>query len=271
MAVRDVTSMPLQQLLSMEGRAAVVTGAAKGIGAATAARLAEAGCHLVLGDLDAVEVSALAERLMQQHHVKVVALPLDVADTASVVEAADRAVAEFGRLDVWVNNAGIFPPGTTLEMTDEQWDRVLDVNLRGSFVGAREAARRMVDGGTGGVIVNIASTAGFRGAATGMPHYIASKHAVVGMTKSLAAELGPHGIRVLGVAPTLIETPGISVLSAGADDALRAMLDGFAKTLPVGRVGVPDDVARVVLFCASDASMLMTGSTLLVDGGALAV
>jgi NAD(P)-dependent dehydrogenase (short-subunit alcohol dehydrogenase family) len=271
MAVRDVSGVPVSQLLSLDGQAAVVTGAAKGIGASVAARFAEAGCSMVLGDLDEMGAASLAEELMQQHHVKVVALPLDVADTRSVAAVADRAMAEFGRLDVWVNNAGIFPQGTALDMTDEQWDRVIDVNLRGSFVGAREAARRMITAGHGGVVVNIASTAGFRATTTGLPHYVASKHAVVGLTKSLAVELGPNGIRVLGVAPTLIETPGVRDLSAGADEVMRTMLEGFAAQLPVGRVGVPDDVARVVLFCASDASLLMTGSTLLVDGGALAV
>lgn len=271
MAVLDVSPVPLSRLLSLEGRAAVVTGAARGIGAGVASRFAEAGANLVLGDVDEAGVVALAGQLMQRHHVKVVALPLDVADTPSVAAAADRTMAEFGRLDVWVNNAGIFPPGTALETTDEQWDRVLDVNLRGSFVGAREAARRMVDAGHGGVVVNVASTAGFRATAAGMAHYVASKHAVVGLTKSLAVELGPHDIRVLGVAPTLIETPGVRELTAVADDALSDTLRTFAATLPAGRVGVPDDVARVVLFCASDASALMTGSTLLVDGGALAL
>jgi NAD(P)-dependent dehydrogenase (short-subunit alcohol dehydrogenase family) len=271
MAVRDVTSVPLAELFRLQGRSAVVTGAAKGIGAAVAERLAEAGCDLVLGDVDESGLSALAEGLMARHHVKVVALPLDVTDSAAVAAVADRAMAEFGRLDVWVNNAGIFPPGATLEMTDEAWEHVLAVNLRGSSVGAREAARRMADAGTAGVIVNVASTAGFRASEAGMPHYIASKHAVIGLTKALAAELGPRGIRVLGVAPTLISTPGIADLTAGADDALRGMLEAFASKLPVRRVGVPDDVARVVLFCASDASMLMTGSTLAVDGGALAV
>jgi NAD(P)-dependent dehydrogenase (short-subunit alcohol dehydrogenase family) len=270
MAVRDVSDVPLSDLLRLDGRAAVVTGAAKGIGAATAGRLAEAGANLVLGDLDEAAVGALAESLMERWPVKAVPVPLDVADSASVIAAADRAMAEFGRLDVWVNNAGVFPQGLALDMTDEQWDHVLDVNLRGTFVGAREAARRMVDAGQPGVVVNLASTAGFRAAAAGLPHYIASKHAVVGLTKSLAVELGPQGIRVLGVAPTLIETPGIRDLAAGADDAMKAMLHAFADRLPVRRVGVPDDVARVVLFCASDASALMTGSTLAVDGGDLA-
>jgi NAD(P)-dependent dehydrogenase (short-subunit alcohol dehydrogenase family) len=271
MAVRDVSDVPVAQLLTLDGRVAVVTGGAQGIGASIAARFAEAGCSVVLGDLDEKGAASVAEELVRQHHVEVVALPLDVADTQSVVGLADRTMAQFGRLDVWVNNAGIFPQGTALDMTDEQWDRVLDVNLRGSFVGAREGARRMIAAGHGGVVVNVASTAGFRATRAGLAHYVASKHAVVGLTKSLAVELGPSRIRVLGVAPTLIETPGVGVLSAGADEAVRTVLEGFAAQLPVGRVGVPDDVARVVLFCASDASMLMTGSTLLVDGGALAV
>jgi NAD(P)-dependent dehydrogenase (short-subunit alcohol dehydrogenase family) len=270
MAIRDFTDVPLDGLISLSGRSAVVTGAAKGIGAAIALRLAEAGAGVILGDVDEAGVTGTAEDILRRYDVKVFGIPLDVRDSASVVDAADRAVAEFGRLDIWVNNAGVYPAGATLQMTDEQWDHVLDVNLRGAFIGAREAARRMVESGAGGVIVNVASTAGFRAGGAGLPHYVASKHGLVGLTKSLAVEFGPAGIRVLGVAPTLIRTPGIDQLStAGAD--MTTMLDQIAERLPLGRAGVADDVARVVLACASDLTAFMTGSTLLVDAGDLAL
>ena len=137
---------------------------------------------------------------------RVIAATVDVTDTASLAALAERCVAEVGRLDVWVNNAGIFPTtGPATDATDEFIDRMLEVNVRGTFAGAREAARRM---SPGGVIVNVASTTGFR-AAVGISAYVASKHAVVGLTKNLALELGPRGIRVVGVAPGVIDTPGV--------------------------------------------------------------
>ena len=271
MPIRDVTDKTIPELISLEGQLAVVTGAAKGIGAATAGRLAEAGAQLLLGDIDDGGAAAVAEKLATSYGRKTASVRLDVRDGESIVAAADLAVAEFGRLDIWVNNAGIYPPGTALQMTDAEWDQVLEVNLRGAFIGAREAARRMIDQARGGVIVNIASTAGFRSGGAGLPHYVASKHGLLGLTKSLAVELGPHNIRVLAVAPTVIDTPGIDVLAGGDDAAIRASLAAIAARLPLGRTGVADDVARVVLLCASDLTLFMTGSALVVDAGDLAL
>ena len=271
MAISDVKDRTIDQLMSLEGRAAVVTGAAMGIGAATAARLAEAGADLLLGDVDEAGVSAVAGGICERYGRKAVGVRMDVSDGASIRAAADRAIADFGRLDVWVNNAGIYPFALTLEMTDSDWDRVLDINLRGAFIGAREAAKRMIDAGNGGVIVNMASTAGFRAGGPGVPHYVASKHGLLGLTKSLAVEFGVHGIRVLAVAPTLIETPGIRQLSGGGDETATQMLSDLAARLPLGRPGVADDVARVVLMCATDMTLFMTGSALAVDAGDLAL
>ena len=177
----------------------------------------------------------------------------------------------FGRIDVLVNCAGVTHRSRFVELSTADWDRVLSINLRGTFIGCREAARQMVQGGKGGVIINLASTAGYRGTAA-MAHYVSSKHAVRGLTKSLAIEFGPHNIRVLALAPTVIRTPGVAevranLAAAGVRDPLG---EGLDARLPLGRAGVPDDVARVALFCASDLSMLMTGSTLLVDAGAVA-
>ena len=195
---------------------------------------------------------------------------MDVADSASVEAAAARVVDEFGGIDIWVNNAGVFPSASVLDMSDQQWDHVFAVNTRGVRNGAREAVRRMADGG---VIVNVVSTAGFRGTAPGLAAYVGSKHAVRGMTKQMALELAPRGIRVLGVAPTFVPTEGNMAAAAAA---LAAMGDaGFdASNMPsamsqslIGRVGTPDDIARVVLFAASDLATIMTGSTLLADAG----
>jgi NAD(P)-dependent dehydrogenase (short-subunit alcohol dehydrogenase family) len=270
--IPDHSARALPDLLSLRGRSAVVTGAASGIGAATAARLSEAGASVVVADLDLDVANLTATRIGADTGGEVIAVAIDVVDTASLAAAAQLAVDTFGSLDIWVNNAGIYPSTPLLDLTDEGWDAVLDVNLRGSFIGARESAKRMVAAGHGGVIVNIASTAGFQAGGPGVAHYVSSKHAILGLTKSLAVELGPHGIRALAVAPTLIETPGIE---AGRD-AFRAaglgdMLDTYGQRLALGRVGVADDVARVVLFAASDLATFMTGSTLLVDAGDVAL
>jgi NAD(P)-dependent dehydrogenase (short-subunit alcohol dehydrogenase family) len=263
--VPDVSDRPLTELVSLAGRRAVVTGAGRGIGAQIVRRLAEAGASVLAGDLDGDAVDALAREATTADG-RVVPCRLDVADSTSLAAAADRAVTELGGLEIWVNNAGIFPTtGPALDADDEFVDRMLHVNVRGTYAGAREAARRMANGG---VVVNLTSTAGFK-AAPGISAYVASKHAVVGVTKALALELGPLGIRVLGVAPTIIDTPGVReqmapLTAAGVDVEARA------ATNPLGRMGVPDDVARVVLFCCTDMAAFMTGSTLAVDAGSLA-
>jgi NAD(P)-dependent dehydrogenase (short-subunit alcohol dehydrogenase family) len=270
MSVADMTGRRVSELISLAGRGAVVTGGAMGIGYATAQRLAEAGASVLVADVANPEESA--RTIAVETGGTVIGVHVDVTDTAAIELACEVAERDLGGLDIWVNNAGIYPSTPVLDMTDEDWDRVLDVNLRGSFVGAREAARRMVQAGRGGVIINIASTAGFKANGPGVAHYVSSKHGVVGLTKSLAAELGPYGIRVLGIAPTLIQTPGIEAgREAFRRSGLGEVIDSFAQRLPLGRVGVPDDVARVVLFCASDLAMFMTGSTLLADGGDVAL
>jgi NAD(P)-dependent dehydrogenase (short-subunit alcohol dehydrogenase family) len=244
----------------------VVTGAARGLGARIAYRLAEAGADLVLGDLDVDGVQLVAADVAERFGRTAISTYLDVADPDSIVAAAAAALNEFGRLDVWVNNAGISTAtGSAVDVDPAFVDRMFTVNVRGTLLGAREAAKRMTNGG---VIVNIASTTGFRGN-VGLSAYVASKHAVVGLTKALGLEFAPIGIRVLGVAPTVIDTPGvqaeISTLKAAGVD-----IDARVAANPLGRMGVPDDVARVGVFAASDMSAFMTGSTLAVDAGRLA-
>lgn len=264
-AIRDVSDAPLSELSTLAGRVAVVTGGASGIGLATCARLLEAGARVLVADVDC----DAAARAAAQLGPAATAAMLDVCDAASVRAVADYAVADLGGLDVWVNSAGIFPVAPLLELADDDWDRVIDVNLRGTLFGAREAARAMIAARGGGVIVNVASTAAYRADAPGVAHYVASKFGVRGLTQSLAVELGRHGIRVLAVAPTVTLTPGLEA-ERGALEAAGFVLDELGERLPLGRVAVPDDIARVVLFCASDLSLLMTGSTLLVDAGELA-
>jgi NAD(P)-dependent dehydrogenase (short-subunit alcohol dehydrogenase family) len=274
MPLKDVSAKSIGQLVSLAGQTAAITGAARGIGLAIARRMAEAGANLAMGDLDGAAASEAAAAIETEFGVKAIGAALDVAEEGSIVALADLAVGAFGRLDIWVNNAGIFPGGASVDFHAAQWDQVQDINLRGTFLGAREAARRMIaQKPKGGVIINVASVSGFRGR-PGLAAYVASKHGVVGLTKSLGVELGPHDIRVLGLAPTGIVTPGLAARKIDAQGAelerIRQLEKQIAESLPLGRLGVPDDVARVALFCASDLSLLMTGSTLLVDAGALA-
>ncbi|MFF2299648.1 SDR family NAD(P)-dependent oxidoreductase [Arthrobacter sp. NPDC058127] len=265
-AVPEVSDRTLKELLSLKGRRAVVTGGGRGLGKAIATRLAEAGADLLIGDLDEESARQAATELRDRYAVATCGMRMDVTDTTSVAGVVQVAAARLGGIDIWVNNAGIFPSVPLLEMTDSLWDEVFAVNSRGVFVGAREAARHMTAAGNGGVIINVISTAGFRGTAPGLSAYVSSKHAARGMTRQLALELAPYGIRVLGVAPTYIPTEGNQIAASSQPmptDALPAMM----LTSRLGRIGVPDDIARVALFCASDLSAFMTGSTLLADAG----
>lgn len=268
----DVSSASIAELVSLAGRRAVVTGGAQGLGRAIAARLAEAGADLLILDLNEGPAREAAAELAARYGVTAIGTGADVSDTASVAAAADLAVAELGGLDIWVNNAGLFPNAPVLQMPDEMWDRVFAVNARGVFLGSREAARRMSADGSGGVIVNIISTAGFQVAFPGMAAYVSSKHATRGLTKSLAVDLAPLGVRVLGVAPSFVPTEGnLAAAQAAAEQAAAAgveipPLDVMTQSR-IGRLGTPDDIARVVLFAASDLSIIMTGSTLLADAG----
>lgn len=267
-SIADVSKQTIAELVSLQGRGAVVTGGGQGLGFAIAERLAEAGASVVIGDIDGDLAKKAAEGLDARVDGKVIGTFMDVTDTATVTQVADLARSTFGSIDIWVNNAGIFPSVPVPEMTDETWQAVLDVNARGTFVGSREAAKRMIEGGNGGVIVNIVSTAGFKGVAPGLAAYVSSKHAVRGLTKQMALELAPQGIRVLGVAPTYCVTEG-NLKAAAANPNRDKLTSDIPAVLSskLGRVGVPDDIARVVLFCASDMSIFMTGSTLLVDAG----
>lgn len=266
MAIADVSGKPIAELVSLKGRVAVVTGGAQGLGRAMVNRLAEAGASVLILDLKAEQAEAAAHEVSAATGARVIAAGVDVSDETALSAAADRAVVELGGIDVWVNNAGLYPNVPLLDVAIDDWDAVMAVNLRGVFIGGREAARRMIAAGRPGVIVNVVSTAGFRGVAPGVTSYVTSKHGVRGMVKQMALELAPHDIRVLGVAPTFCTTEGNMAALAQLPDSVR---DEISATLSsrLGRVGVPDDIARAVLFCASDMSIFMTGSTLLVDAG----
>lgn len=197
----------------LSGKVSVVTGGAQGIGRAIAARLAEAGSTVLVADVDVEAGTSTSKEITNCFGVESRFVEADVSRSADLSRLADEAVDGFGSLDVWVNNAGVFPLQPVLEMTDEDWDRVIGINLRGAFIGSREAARRMVAAGRTGVIVNVASTGGFQVGGPLVAHYVTSKHGLLGLTKAMAVELGGQGVRVLAVAPTVTNTPGLNKLT----------------------------------------------------------
>ena len=268
-SIADVSNCTLAELISLEGRTAVVTGGAQGLGKGIARRLAEAGANVLIGDRNGELAFQTAAVLGSKPSAKVIAAAMDASDAASVAALAARAEAEFGGIDIWVNNAGIFPSIAITEMPVEQWEEVFAVNARGTFLGSQAAVRAMSARGQGGVIVNVASLAGLNGISPGLAAYVSSKHAVVGLTRQLAIEFAPQRIRVLAVAPSFMVTEGNMAMMKQdpriAEAAAEHIPSMFSSKL--GRVGVPDDIARAVLFCASDMSIFMTGTTLVVDAG----
>lgn len=251
-------SVALGELIDLSGKRALVTGGGKGIGAAIARRLVEAGAALTIADLDPNASRAAAQ-------IGAEFVTCDITDASQLAAAFDVADGG-GGLHIVVNNAGIFPTtGSLTEVTDAFVDRMLDVNVRAQFSATREAARRMA---TGGSIVNLASIAGLGGGAN-ISAYAASKAAVIALTRAAANELGASGIRVNAIAPGIIDTPGVQEqmepLRAGGID-----VDARIASNPVGQRGLPDHVARCALFLASDLAAFVSGHVLVVDGGATA-
>ena len=238
-----------------EGRVAVVTGGASGIGAAVVRRLAGEGATLVVSDLDADAAARTAADIGRQG-ARAIGVAANVADEGAVRALVDRAIAEFGRLDVMVNNAGVSEQPTPIEeRSAADWRRVIDVNLTGAFYGVKHAARVMKAGGRGGAIINMASILGHVGF-NGAPAYTAAKHGLIGLTRAAALELAPHGIRVVAVSPGFIRTP----LIAGLEETVLPLH-------PVGRLGEAEEVAGLVAYLGSDEAAFLTGAPYLVDGG----
>ena len=244
------------------GKTAIVTGGGQGIGLACVEALAEAGARVVIADRDARLAEAAKAELKKQDY-DIEAINMDVTNSADVAEAADRLTSRYGKVDILVNNAGIARSETPAEsVTDEHWLNVLDVNLNGTFWCCRAFGRHMLQA-KAGAIVNVGSMSGFIvNKPQEQSYYNASKAAVHHLTKSLAAEWGARGVRVNAVAPTYIETPLNAFVKSNPK-----MYDAWIGGTPMARLGKVEEIASVVLFLASDAASLMTGSIVLVDGG----
>lgn len=241
----------------LKGKIALVTGAGRGIGRSIAMSLAKQGADLILVDLGLDDVVKVADEIRELGQ-RAVALQGNVANGASVEEFVKKAVTELGRIDILVNNAGITRDTLLMRMKEEDWDAVINVNLKGTFLCTKAVSKIMMKQRYGR-IVSIASVIGLRGNA-GQSNYGASKAGIIGFTKSAARELASRNITVNAVAPGFIATNMTDILSDDLKERLQT-------EIPLGRIGNPDDIANAVVFLASDSASYITGQTIAVDGG----
>jgi 3-oxoacyl-[acyl-carrier protein] reductase len=247
--------------MNQSDRVVLVTGGGHGIGRAISEVFARDGARVVIADRLASAAESVANAIRKETAAEALPVEVDVRDAASVEAAVQQVIDRFDQIDVLVNNAGIYPNTPVVEMDEAEWDAVFDTNIKGMFLVSRAVARRMIDRGAGGRIVNISSGAAKSGR-VGAAHYCASKAAVDMFTRVLALELASHDIVVNAVAPGLIEVPDWSL----SDEYINALI----ALTPMGRIGQPEDIARAVLYLASPEATFITGSVLSVDGGSLA-
>ncbi len=255
----------MHHLFDLKSKVAVVTGARRGMGRTHCLILAEAGAKVVVSDIDLGECEKVVGEIADAGG-EALAVKCDISKKEEVDAMIARTVEEFGGVDILVNNAGIADFKEFLSMTEEDWDRTIDINLKGYFLCSQAAAKKMTEKGSG-VIVNIGSIA-MGQAGVGFPnlvHYVASKGGIAGMTEALAIDLAPHNIRINTIAPGVIETPMVDPIKSDEEG-----LKGLLARLPMKRMGRPEEISSAVLFLASDASSYMTGAVINVDGGWLA-
>jgi 3-oxoacyl-[acyl-carrier protein] reductase len=247
----------------LEGRVAFVTGAGRGIGAATALRMAEEGARVALADLDTEGCAQVAAELGKVGSEGLV-LHCNVADSAMVQEAVDKAASHFGRLDILVNNAGVLRDNLLFKMSEEDWDTVMNVHLKGAFLCSRAAQKYMVEQKYGRII-SLSSTSALGN--RGQSNYSTAKAGLQGLTRTLAIELGPFGITANAVAPGFIDTEMTrsTARRQGYDPAV--VIEQASKTIPVRRVGQPRDIANVIAFLASEDAGFLSGQVIYVAGG----
>lgn len=260
----------LLELLDLQGRVAIVTGGAQGIGRGIVETLSAAGAQVVIADRNQAEAAAVAAARQQQGR-SAIACEVDVADERSVQAMVQRVVEQLKRIDILVNNAGVFPMRTLRELDAATWDRTLGVNLRGAYLCTRCAAEHMIAGRIGGRIINI-STINTARTYVGMAHYDASKGGLNALTKAAALEYAPFGITVNAIAPGGVRTPGSLPVRQHFGrqmgvEAIEIVDAEFAKRIPLGRWAEPEDIGRAVWFLASRAADYITGQVLYVDGG----
>jgi 2-deoxy-D-gluconate 3-dehydrogenase len=257
----------IQELFDLSGKTAIVTGGAKGIGFGIVQRLLEAGANVVIADM----ADDVGENKAKAAGKKCAYVHADVSSEKDVKSMVEKTVSKFGRLDIMVNNAGIFPSVPVLDMKLDLWEKVQAVNLRGVFLCSREAGKVMAKQNEG-VMVNIASIDALHPSQVGLASYDASKHGVWGFTKNFALEMADKHVRVNAIAPGGVITEGVEEMTQGAIRAGSTegqVSPEFSAHIPMKRMGVPDDIAMATLFLASDASSYMTGTITVVDGGYL--
>ena len=261
----------IHELLDLSGQTAIVTGGSRGIGFGIAYRLAEAGANVVISALKEDELAKAAQELTDKGW-KAKGVHADVSKEEDVKNMVKFAVESYGSVNILVNNAGIFPSVPIAEMSKEDFEKVIAVNLGGVFLCTKYASEQMKKQGKGGKIINVSSIDALHPSAIGLAHYDASKHGVWGFTKNSALELASHKIWVNAIAPGAIATPGVAEMqkaTAGKPVDMTKVLEAFLNKIPMHRMGEPDDIGKVALFLASDMSSYMTGEQIVVDGGVL--
>ena len=258
---------PLQKLIDLSGKTAIVTGGAMGIGFGIAYRLAEAGANVIIADLNEEIGKKAVEELCSQGR-RAVFLRTDVANEREDQDAVDFALKTYGFVDILVNNEGIYPIIPVMQMKPADFEKILSVNLKSVFLFTKLVAEAMIRQGRGGKIINITSIDALHPSSVGLAVYDASKHGLLGFTKNTALELAPYNIQVNAIAPGGIATPGTGAGQPPTKE-MEAILEKFLAKIPMKRMGAPDDIGKVALFLASDMASYMTGSQIVVDGGVL--